>query len=177
MRRKTAKRSLWWYFLEAVPLLILAAIFVTLLVLGYFIDSSSYSLEPPRPAAFAMKVLTWTWSNVALLSCLAALIGELLRLSQSDVQALPNPKAALARGFFIFLVALAGELIILGEIRLGLSEDYQVRQDAYFRIASSVSFLGFLVGFKPNFFLELLSGIGHKEIAGSADGKDEMKSG
>jgi hypothetical protein len=165
MRESAGNRtSPWGYFFEAIPLLLLVFLFVTLFVLGSFVDSSSYSLktinragdQPSILIAFFMIVLTWTWSNIALLACLSALIGELGRVALANSRLPLNPKGAFTRGFFIFLAVLGGQLILVGKISTEATQDFHIRQDYYIRVAGFVSLLGFLVGYRPQFFLEML---------------------
>jgi|SRR6185295_461908 len=163
-RRAGDKISAWRHFSDTLPLLLLVFLFGILIVLGSFIDSNSYSLntsirpssQPSLLVAFVMKVLTWTWSNIALLACLAALIGEFGRVALTKATIALNPRAALIRGFFVFLVVLGGQLVLVGKISTGSVGADNIRQEYYLRVAGFVSLLGFLVGYRPRLFLEIL---------------------
>lgn len=122
--------------------------------------------------AFLCLAASWTWSNVLAMCCLAALVGEYGRDAMTPRRQQPNSRAAIVRGFFIFLAISAGQLVIAGNISLP-----QAVADAadpgnplvnspgqYFRLAAFCSLLGFLVGFTPRLFTTFLKGL--ERIAG-----------
>ena len=113
-------------------------------------------------------VFSWTWSNIMGLCCFASLVGEYGREAMTRHQFIPNPQAALVRGFFIFLAMAAGQLVIVGTISLpptlaengaGADAPHLVSAAQYFRIATFCSFLAFFVGFSPKVFTSLLNKI------------------
>ncbi len=94
---------------------------------------------------FFEVLLTWTWTNLLFLCLLASLTGELARDSN------PNPCGALARAFFVFLLAISGQVLFIGEVQFHLKS-----QEDYFRIAGAVSLLSYAAGYNPRIFLNLL---------------------
>jgi hypothetical protein len=110
-------------------------------------------------------VFTWTWSNIIWLCCFSTLVGEYGREALGR-KGVPNPLAALVRGFFIFLAMATGQLVIAGTLSLppSLLEEavnpenpIVVSSGQYFRIATFCSFVGFFVGFSPRIFTSLLN--------------------
>jgi len=149
MARK--EKGSWWTLLSFFGL------FLALFVIASFIDSMAFSLSLTNrdggqlvwPLAVLMKILTWTWSNVAFLAILASLIGEYGRVASSRSATL-NYRGATARGFFVFLAALGSQLVVTGNIPT------QEPQGAYFRIAGFVALSGFMAGYSPRYFRGLL---------------------
>lgn len=88
-----------------------------------------------------MAIILWGWSNIAILAVLASLTGEVGRSSK------PNLAGGAARGFFVFLMAIGGQLIYIW----GHSEPafHFPDQQTYFRLAGLTSFVSFLVGWRP----------------------------
>ncbi len=60
-----------------------------------------------------LSILQWRWTNVVLLAVVASLIGEYGR-DASQRKSTLNFRAALARGFYVFLITLTGQVVIAG---------------------------------------------------------------
>ena len=104
----------------------------------------------------ALVVITWTWSSTLILCSLASLIGELGRTASLTSNSMPNYGAALARGFFIFLVLITGQLVINGGLDPMNSSIDRGPGAQFFRITTFGSLLGFIVGYSPTIFSKIL---------------------
>ena len=109
-------------------------------------------------------VITWTWTNLLLMSCVASLIGEFGRIHITDEKNAGckiNIIGALIRGFFIYFFILAGQLVLEGQLPLPSSgleaKDTTLLQMTYFRLAFVSTLFGFVVGYRPSFFNDMLN--------------------
>ncbi len=102
---------------------------------------------------------TFTLTNVAILCCLASLLGAVgrrLRLGfsrqESDARDdAANPyTAAVVAGFFVYLVAISGILVLVEQPFSALSPE------RYVRLAGLISLLSFLVGYSPRMLSQFL---------------------
>jgi hypothetical protein len=105
---------------------------------------------------------TFTLTNVAILCCLAAVIGAAgrrLRLGLTDddfgrLDETPNLyAAAVVAGFFVYLVAISGVLVLVEQPFSALSPD------RYTRLAGLISLLSFLAGYSPKMLAQFLGRI------------------
>jgi hypothetical protein len=99
-------------------------------------------------------IIFWGWPNIAILCVLAALAGESAR--NQDVDA----AGAMARGFFVFLFAIGGQLIyVFGH---GEPDFFFIERQVYFRLAGLTSFVAFVVGWSPDTVALLAAKLGEK---------------
>jgi hypothetical protein len=123
-----------------------------------------------------MAFLTYTITNVALLCCLAGVIGTVSNLflisrkkerdigSPDDDHFATNPiLTGLLRGFLIYILYLAG-------VYAATSAPFSApTPDQYARMAGTVSLLSFIISFEPD-FLKTIIGIASKKYAPSGGG-------
>jgi len=186
-------KRLW----PALKMTFLIILWLVIFIVGYHVDSGSFRtplravkghdlLELNTLGLVLGSIFTWTWSNCLLLCCLAAVVGDIGRhvsgnhqegsgLSLNRVAVLTEYRPALSRAFFVFILVLSGQLILSGGIVEVSRAIEPTDSGRYFRIASSISFLGFMAGYNPEFFLNLLgSAISRAEARASA-ASDERK--
>jgi len=119
-------------------------------------------------AAFVMTLLFWTITNVGILACSAALLGAFGRRTKFVVRemrsgsperdnspALPRDigtyyVSAIMRGFGIYILALAGLLVLATEAFKNPD------QGEYLRLAGTMSIVAFYAGYDPSTFAGLL---------------------
>jgi hypothetical protein len=109
----------------------------------------------------------WTWTNVLLLACLASLLGECAREVVKKEGATAVPRAGIARGFFIFLAAATGQLVIVGQVSLpptfadaaGSAAATVVTPGQYFRVATSCSLIAFAASVSPELLRSMLDAV------------------
>jgi hypothetical protein len=141
-----------------------------LLAIGMFIASQPYrdalTRAQPRFADYAfawfMAFLSYTFTNLAVLSGLASMAGAGARHVETQLaggERIANLRAlytsAAVRGFFVYLIALSG-LMFLAE---GLFTNIAKSPDIYIRLAGSISVLSFMLGFNPEMFARFLERI------------------
>lgn len=108
-------------------------------------------------------VSCYTLTNVLLLSCASALLGCMTRRWQvsdrsrieASAVAIPPVRvylSALLRGFFLYLITVAGFLTVTTEESL-----INTKLDQYIRIAGVTSVLAFVVGYDPRVLNRLLA--------------------
>lgn len=111
-----------------------------------------------------MFLMTYTVSNVAILCCISAWLGELGRRTRIDGAAQGGPFlrgdyiAAVMRGFLAYLAILTGFVVIGSGVNVFVTPS----AEGFVRLAAVVSLAGFLIGFNP----ALLRGIESK-VTGS----------
>ncbi len=130
---------------------------------GLIIDSGGYRAELTSGIGLTLrhKIYDWfvaiscyTLTNVLLLCAISSVIGEFgrrvrLGLTEEAEEIRPsgNPfSAALARGFFIYLVAISG-IMMLVENPFTATSPQQ-----YVRLAGFISLLSFMMGYNPHMF-------------------------
>lgn len=160
-----------------VYLIISMFVWIILFILGISINSSFYIDSISSSELFgiikniAVILISWTWSNVLILSCLSSSIGELGR-QIGDKEDDFNLRTSITRGFFVFLGVAMGQLVIAGGYNPSNESQlyYNISQGAYFRIACFISLISLLFGYNPRLFfswihrLEKLTGIrGNKD--------------
>ena len=144
--------------------------------LGIMVASQPYRDQLAKSfdwGALLKALVTFTPTNVALLSVLAGLLGGCSSLLlYRDYTAPPagspqaekpsvdeerlaflteNPVNSALRGFAIYLTFLAGTV-------LGANQPFsQTTQDQYCRMAGAVAILAFAVGYDPTFFRQFIS--------------------
>jgi hypothetical protein len=157
------------------------------LILGTFahtarLDRHLQDLQFSLKDIFLM-VICWTWTNLLILCCLSSAIGEFGRRVLLGAQEPGTVRGAMARGFFIFLVIMAGQLIVLGtpeatavspnvfkEMRSNpdLQADHtHICLQHFFRMAGVASLLSFVSGIDPRFLRKLIN---HWESIGDPGG-------
>ncbi|MGH8563827.1 MAG: hypothetical protein ACREXW_06935 [Gammaproteobacteria bacterium] len=144
-------------------------LWLALLVLGLTVDSKPYRaalLTGFDPILLIQVALFYTPINVALLTCLAGLIGGIssnltfhpatppaetaaAEMHRALVRT-ENPFASLLRSFVVYLLFIAG---------IAITTDAPFSNptaDQYMRIAGLLSLIGFVVGYDPSTFNGLL---------------------
>ena len=130
--------------------------------------------EPPkvlpanvsRATAFVASMLFFTPINVAFLTLLAGLLGGITSQitftaaapeSLTDIQKsfrTENPLASMTRGFVVYLAFIAG-------VYVATSQPFaNVTADQYLRLAGTLSFFAFVVGYDPTKFQDWLGKVG-----------------
>ena len=112
--------------------------------------------------------LFWTVTNIGILSCVASFLGALGRRTRFTLR-MDVPKAdvnsdqkdphgvatyytsAIMRGFGIYMLMLAGILVLATEALIAPT------QSEYMRLAPTASIISFYAGFDPSIFASLLS--------------------
>ena len=102
----------------ALTLLVLVTGYCIFLIFGTFVHTQRldklFADGTFRSRDVVTMVICWTWTNLLILCCLSAAIGEVGRVALLDSQELPNIKSAIVRGFFILLLTMTGQLVVLG---------------------------------------------------------------
>lgn len=99
-------------------------------------------------------LLTYTVSNVAVLCCISAWLGELGRRTRIDglagglVYRRGDYIAAVMRGFLAYLAVLTGYVVIGSGVNVFVTPS----AEQFIRLAAIVSLAGFLIGFNPALF-------------------------
>jgi hypothetical protein len=146
-----------------VVILCLLLFWLVLLVIGSEIQASLYTeaLREDRLGIFLWFPLfffSWTWTNVCVACCLSSLIGEVLRGLNSSRDHPIDWLSAPIRGFFVFLLLIAGQIVIVGGLSTpsatGAPDQVQVSQ--YFRIFATASLISFLIGYRPELLLKFV---------------------
>lgn len=108
--------------------------------------------------------IAYTLTNIFFLSCVASILGCMThRWQVSDMVAKVRPNArsfeprriymsAFLRGFFLYLVCIAGFIIVSKEDNI-----YSISYEQYVRIAAMISTLGFIIGYDPNLLVKLMN--------------------
>lgn len=104
--------------------------------------------------------LNYSMSNIAILCCLASLIGGLASLA-NDVCLV----GLLAKGLFVYLLVVSCNLVVGGNDLTSIS------QSQYIKLATMSSLFSFVIGYFPRRFDKLVSIAGDKvdSIAGGAN--------
>ncbi|HWE38917.1 MAG TPA: hypothetical protein VG406_20375 [Isosphaeraceae bacterium] len=126
-----------------------------------YIDLLASPTAKPTPLELAKAVFViltcYTFTNVAALCCLAAVVGAIGRSAQIDDVARDDPAtdlrtlciSGMIRGFFLFLVILSGTLILADQ----KFDDISIEQ--YLKLSGLVSVLSFAIGYDPRRFVTL----------------------
>ncbi len=151
--------------------IMLIFLWLLFLSLGNALKSDDYSPQKANDLRSFLSytllyLVSWTWTNVGVLACVAAALGETSR----DIQSNPRSdyRRALVRGFFAYLAVTAGYVVGQGGLSLvdvhptinGNTSDQWVKsmsENAYARIAITVSLAGFLAGYAPNYIANWLA--------------------
>lgn len=117
-----------------------------------------------------MAMLTYTVTNVAILCCLAGLLGSISRrLLGDNGHRRPEPIfAGLTRGLVIYFMFLAGVFIAVNEPFANPT------QDAYARLAGTLAVPAFLVGYVPHFFQRMIRAIINDNGEQNDDGSEPL---
>ena len=154
-----------------------------LVAVGVAIPTKPYidllSSPDRNPSLFAMAkamfmILTcYTFTNVAALCCLSAVVGAIGRSAGIDDVERNDPAtdlrtlclSAVIRGFFLFLVVLSGTLFVSEQ----KFDDISIEQ--YLKLAGLVSLLSFAIGYDPHLFVTFFARVSQwtNTIATTAD--------
>jgi hypothetical protein len=105
--------------------------------------------------AWFLVVTCYTFTNIALLCCVSAVIGAIGRSARIDDVERNDPAtdlrtlciSGMIRGFFMFIVVLSGTLILSDQ----KYDDITIEQ--YLKLAGLVSLLSFTIGYDPHLFV------------------------
>lgn len=156
---------------ELVVGFICVVLWILLFGAGLMVSSENYrkSLEQSFTIANFLKAgLLYTYTNVAMLTCLAGLMAGIASrltvreyegpvdhaLSTSMAYRQENPLSSMFRGFVVFLAYVAG--VAIGAPG-GTEILSKTTSDQYARVAALLSLAGFAVGFDPTLFGTFLS--------------------
>lgn len=97
----------------------------------------------------------YTFTNIAALCCLSAIIGAVGRSARIDEVMRNNPAtdlqtlctSAIIRGFFLYLVVVSGTLFVSDQESF---DNISVQQ--YLKLSGLVSLLSFAIGYEPRIF-------------------------
>jgi hypothetical protein len=141
---------------------------------GILIGTEPYRAALENPSEVGVTVVGWflvcvfwTITNIGLLACVAAFLGALGRRTRFTLRTdlawaayqytLPEFTgvgtyyvSAIMRGFGIYVLVLAGLLVLATESLASPT------QEAYMRLAPTVSIISFYAGFDPSMFAGLL---------------------
>ena len=144
---------------------------------GLVIDTSPYRKKMADSKCWSISsslvVLTcYTPTNVAVLCCLAGLLGALGSQVKLGPDSAPqegfdktNPLlSALIRGFLVYIVLISGTLILLPDpfpdpSISGSVHDKSNIRELYIRLAGLVSLVSFVVSYNPKIFVTVLKKI------------------
>ena len=155
---------------ELVFLLAVLLAWSGLLAIGMFLASQPYRDTLVRGQlgfgdyafAWVMAFVSYTFTNVALLSGLASLAGAGARHVEAQLaggERIGNLRALYAsaalRGFFVYLIALSGLMILVENLFTNIAKS----PDIYLRLAGSISLVSFMLGFNPEMFARFLDRI------------------
>ncbi|HUO09104.1 MAG TPA: hypothetical protein VM008_12430 [Phycisphaerae bacterium] len=103
---------------------------------------------------FAAYFATWGWTNIIILTVTASVGGDIAADHKFGEENRPSRfLCVLARGFFIFLMLVTGQILANGTIE---GADAIVRQAQYFRFATFGSLCSFIVGYSPGLMTGLV---------------------
>jgi hypothetical protein len=105
--------------------------------------------------AWFVMITCYTFTNIALLCCLSAVIGAIGRSARVDDVERNDPATDLRtlcitgmiRGFFMFIVILSGTLILSDQ------QYDNITIEQYLKLAGLVSLLSFAIGYDPHLFV------------------------
>jgi hypothetical protein len=155
---------------DYVLLWLLILLWLAFFIVGTLISSAPYredfaELEGGVSGVFRnglLVVLTYTLTNVAVLSVLAGVLGELgakailgadSKDAANDAEDKSSPKSsAVLRSFLVYLAFVAG-VLILGDNPVNQT------QSGYVRLAGSMSLVAFFVSYRPTSFGRVLEGV------------------
>lgn len=106
-------------------------------------------------------LLTYTVSNVAILCCISAWLGELGRRTRigGAVNGVAYRRgdymAAVTRGFLGYLTVLTGYVIIGSDVNVFVTPS----PEQFIRLAAIASLAGFLIGFRPELFNSFVTSV------------------
>lgn len=166
--------------------IMLIVVWLLFLALGNSLHSDDYQPQQADGVVSFLKLIffylvSWTWTNVGVLACVAAALGESGRDIQSNAHS--DYRRAVVNGFYAYLVVTAGYLVSQGGLNLvdqhpeikakNVTADDWTRsmaQFTYARIALTVSIASFIAGYAPNYIKSLLVGVANRiPVDGQAD--------
>lgn len=155
--------------MEFLTLFAAMTLWLVLFAIGLFVDSAPHRAavaDANRPFGdqffhWAVAIVSYTFTNIALLSVFSAVLGAAARQFEHSVRGRANARSHLAhpyaaaalRGFCVYLMAVSG-LIFMVE---GLFKSVATSADAYIRLSGGISMAGFLIGFSPEIFARILN--------------------
>jgi len=168
---------------EAVVVVTAILAWSVLVAVGVAVPTKPYidllSSPDGNPSAVALAkamfvILTcYTFTNVAALCCLSAVVGAIGRSAGIDDVERNDPAtdlrtlclSAVIRGFFLFLVVLSGTLFV-SEQKFG-----NISIEQYLKLAGLVSLLSFAIGYDPHLFVAFFARVSQwtNTIATTAD--------
>lgn len=158
--------------------ILLIVVWLLFLALGNSLHSDDYQPQQADGVVSFLRLIffylvSWTWTNVGVLACVAAALGESGRDVQSDARS--DYRRALVNGFYAYLVITAGYLVSQGGLNLvdqhpeikaknGTPDEWtrSMAQFTYARIAITVSIASFIAGYAPNYIKNLLVGFANR---------------
>ena len=163
--------------LETSALAALLTAYCIFLILGTFVHTARLDRRIAdlqfSPEDLFVMLICWTWTNLLILCCLSSAIGEFGRGMLLGSHEPRTVRGATARGFFIFLVIMAGQLTVLGTPEAtavsrntfklitsnpDLEADHtHICLQHFFRMAGVASLLSFLTGVDPRLFRKLIN--------------------
>lgn len=165
--------------------ILLIVVWLLFLALGNSLHSDDYQPQQADGVVSFLRLIffylvSWTWTNVGVLACVAAALGESGRDVQSDARS--DYRRALVNGFYAYLVITAGYLVSQGGLNLvdqhpeikaknGTPDEWtrSMAQFTYARIAITVSIASFIAGYAPNYIKSLLVGVANRiQVDGQA---------
>jgi hypothetical protein len=165
--------------LETLALIALLTAYGVFLILGTFVQTigldKKFADGSFRAGEVFVMLTCWTWTNILILCCLASVIGELGRRVLLGAREVRSVRGAIVRAFFVFLVIMAAQFIILGtpgatplgrelvENKVAATHHSEV-EDLYthvclqhfFRLAAFASLLAFMVAMHPGLVRRIL---------------------
>jgi hypothetical protein len=107
--------------------------------------------------AWILVITCYTFTNIAMLCCLSAVVGAIGRSAQIDDVQRQDPATDLRtlcisgviRGFFMFIVILSGTLILSDQ----KFDEISISQ--YLKLAGLVSLVSFAIGYDPHLFVSV----------------------
>ena len=147
---------------ESAACVLSIAAWIILTIAGVAVPTKGYIDLMGTESRIAVSQLAWvffvlitcyTFTNIAFLCCLSAIIGAVGRSARID-DARSSAEtdfrtlciAAIIRGFFMYILIVSGTLILADQ----KFDDISIKQ--YLQLAGLVSLLSFAVGYDPSLF-------------------------
>jgi hypothetical protein len=152
---------------EVVFLVAVLLAWTVLLATGMFIASQPYRntlvMGDLRILDYAfawfMAFVSYTFTNLAMLSGLASIAGAGARHVEAQLaggERITNVRSLYAsatlRGFFVYLIALSSLMVFVEHIFTNIATS----ADTYIRLAGAISLLSFMLGLNPEMFARFL---------------------
>lgn len=143
-----------------VSLVVALVLWLIVFIAGVTQDSSAALHSLYRSffsTSLVVFIIAWAWTNILFLSCIASVVGELGRTLGDDASVV-RVGFAIARGFFVYLVLISGQLVLAGSLTgsEGGVPTFSVNQGLYFRAGILASLVSFAAGYNPGLFLAII---------------------